>query len=142
MTVPAALRELEKIEMVRRTDGRYRLDHAVTKKQKTILSAFLDLMKTVSAAQQQRSAVFWYQASHCDGEKGTAMARTRSIASIESEIQKTEAELSALSKKYDETAERLKDLQKQKQDYENRQIIEAYRKSNKSLDEVMIFLGE
>ena len=46
------------------------------------------------------------------------------------------------SKKYDETAERLKDLQKQKQDYENRQIIEAYRKSNKSLDEVMIFLGE
>lgn len=72
----------------------------------------------------------------------TAMARTRSIASIESEIQKTEAELSALSKKYDETAERLKDLQKQKQDYENRQIIEAYRKSNKSLDEVMIFLGE
>ena len=70
------------------------------------------------------------------------MARTRSIASIESEIQKTEAELSALSKKYDETAERLKDLQKQKQDYENRQIIEAYRKSNKSLDEVLIFLGE
>lgn len=70
------------------------------------------------------------------------MARTRSIASIESEIQKTEAELSALSKKYDETAEWLKDLQKQKQDYENRQIIEAYRKSNKSLDEVMIFLGE
>ena len=70
------------------------------------------------------------------------MARTRSIASIESEMQKTEAELSALSKKYDETAERLKDLQKQKQDYENRQIIEAYRKSNKSLDEVMIFLGE
>ena len=70
------------------------------------------------------------------------MAGTRSIASIESEIQKTEAELSALSKKYDETAERLKDLQKQKQDYENRQIIEAYRKSNKSLDEVMIFLGE
>ena len=87
-------------------------------------------MKTVSAAQQQRSAVFWYQASHClTAKRRTAMARTRSIASIESEIQKTEAELSALSKKYDETAERLKDLQKQKQDYENRQIIEAYRKS-------------
>ena len=40
MTVPAALRELEKIEMVRRTNGQYRLDHAVTRKQKTILSAF------------------------------------------------------------------------------------------------------
>ena len=38
MTVPAALRELEKIEMVRRNNGQYRLDHAVTRKQKTILS--------------------------------------------------------------------------------------------------------
>ena len=40
MTVPAALRELEKIEMVRRNNGQYRLDHAVSKKQKTILSSF------------------------------------------------------------------------------------------------------
>ncbi|MCD8293713.1 MAG: transposase [Clostridia bacterium] len=40
MTVPAALRELEKIEMVRRSSGQYRLDHAVTKRQKVILSAF------------------------------------------------------------------------------------------------------
>ena len=34
MTVPAALREREKIEMVKRTNGQYRLDHAVSKKQK------------------------------------------------------------------------------------------------------------
>jgi transposase len=40
MTVPAALRELEKIEMVRRSNGHYRLDHAVTKRQKIILSSF------------------------------------------------------------------------------------------------------
>lgn len=40
MTVPAALKELEKIEMIRLTDNVYRLDHAVTKTQKTILSAF------------------------------------------------------------------------------------------------------
>ena len=40
MTVPAALRELEKIEMVRLTDNIYHLDHAVTKTQKTILRAF------------------------------------------------------------------------------------------------------
>ena len=69
------------------------------------------------------------------------MTRTRLIASIESEIKNTEAELSVLSKKYDETSEGLKDMQKQKQDYENRQIIEAYCKSNKSLDEVMISSG-
>ena len=40
LTVPAAIRELEKIEMVRRNNGRYILDHAVTKKQKVILSSF------------------------------------------------------------------------------------------------------
>lgn len=40
MTVPAALKELEKIEMVRQYDGVYCLDHAVTATQKTILKAF------------------------------------------------------------------------------------------------------
>lgn len=40
MTVPAAIKELEKIEMVRLTDNKYRLDHAVTATQKTILKAF------------------------------------------------------------------------------------------------------
>ena len=40
MTVPAAIRELEKIEMVRRNGGSYRLDHAVTRTQKIILSSF------------------------------------------------------------------------------------------------------
>ena len=40
MTVPAALKELEKIEMVRRNNGKYHLDHAVSKKQRILLSAF------------------------------------------------------------------------------------------------------
>lgn len=40
MNVPAAIRELEKIEMIRQADGEYRLDHAVTATQKTILKAF------------------------------------------------------------------------------------------------------
>ena len=40
MTVPATIRELEKIEMVRRNNGVYKLDHAVTKTQKIILSSF------------------------------------------------------------------------------------------------------
>lgn len=40
LTVPAAIRELEKIEMTRHLDKIYRLDHAVTKTQKVILSAF------------------------------------------------------------------------------------------------------
>ena len=40
MTVPAAMRELDKIEMVRGFDRIYRLDHAITKTQKAILNAF------------------------------------------------------------------------------------------------------
>lgn len=40
MTVPAALKELNKIEMIRQADGVYRLDHAVSAVQKDILQAF------------------------------------------------------------------------------------------------------
>lgn len=40
MTVPAALKELEKIEMIRSSDRIYRMDHAVTATQKAILKAF------------------------------------------------------------------------------------------------------
>jgi len=40
MTVPAAIKEMEKIEMIRQLDGKYRLDHAVTATQKMILRAF------------------------------------------------------------------------------------------------------
>ena len=40
MTVPAALRELDKIEMIKGLDNEYRLDHAVTATQKAILAAF------------------------------------------------------------------------------------------------------
>lgn len=40
MTVPAALKELDKIELIRQADGIYRLDHAVTATQKDILQAF------------------------------------------------------------------------------------------------------
>lgn len=40
MTVPAALKELEKIEMLKGADNEYNLDYAVTATQKTILKAF------------------------------------------------------------------------------------------------------
>ena len=39
MAVPAAIKELEKIEMIRLSDGNYRLEHAVTSTQKEILKA-------------------------------------------------------------------------------------------------------
>lgn len=39
LTVPAAIKELDKIEMLRGSDGVYRLDHSLTAVQKTILNA-------------------------------------------------------------------------------------------------------
>ena len=40
MTVPAALKELDKIELIRQADKVYRLDHAITATQKDILQGF------------------------------------------------------------------------------------------------------
>ena len=51
MTVPAALKELEKIEMIKGADNIYRLDHAVTATQKAILKAF-----NITAANVQKQA--------------------------------------------------------------------------------------
>ena len=52
MTVPAALKELDKIEMLRQADGVYRLDHAVTATQKDIIQAF-----NITAANVKKEAV-------------------------------------------------------------------------------------
>lgn len=51
MTVPAAIRELEKIELLKGADNEYRLDYAVTATQKAILKAF-----GMSAADVQKQA--------------------------------------------------------------------------------------
>ena len=45
MTVPAAIRELEKIKIVRYIDHEYPMDYAVTATRKSILKAF-DLAET------------------------------------------------------------------------------------------------
>ncbi len=52
-TVPAAIRELEKIELCRHLDNVYRMDHAVTKTQREILSAF-----GIESAQVKYKAAF------------------------------------------------------------------------------------
>jgi transposase len=57
MTVPAALRELEKIEMVRRNNSTYKLDHAVTRTQKIILSSFGLDDDTVRKSAEQYSRI-------------------------------------------------------------------------------------
>ncbi|MBR3244471.1 MAG: DUF4315 family protein [Parasporobacterium sp.] len=68
------------------------------------------------------------------------MPRTRSISSIEAEIAKAEAELNKAQEKVDAISAKMLKLQKQKQEHEARQIMEAYKKSGKSLQELMTFL--
>ncbi len=59
MTAPAALRELEKIEMARLTDTKYHLDHAVTATQKEILDAFGLDVQNVKYRASEISKALW-----------------------------------------------------------------------------------
>ena len=69
------------------------------------------------------------------------MARTKTITSIETELAKAEAELTKTQKKVDSITAKVLKLQKQKQDYEAKQIMEAYKKSGKTFTELMTFLS-
>lgn len=68
------------------------------------------------------------------------MARTKSINSIETEITKITSELRKLQEKQDALSDRLLELQKQKKDYEAKQVMEAFQKSGRSFQELMTFL--
>ena len=68
------------------------------------------------------------------------MARTRSISLIETEINKVTDELQKAQEKVDDLTKRLLELQEQKQSIEAKQIMDAFRKSGKSMQELMTFL--
>ena len=68
------------------------------------------------------------------------MARTRSISSIDTEIKKIEEELIKVRKKQECLEDELLKLQKAKQEIETKQVMDAFRKSGKSMRELMIFL--
>ena len=69
------------------------------------------------------------------------MSRMRTISSIEAELTEAEANLAKAQEKIDALAAKVLSLQKQKQEYEAKQIIDAYRKSGKTLEELMTFLS-
>lgn len=69
------------------------------------------------------------------------MARMKSISSIETEITRLEAELVKAQERVDAISAKLLKAQEQKQEYEARQIMEAYGKSGKSFQEIMTFLN-
>jgi len=68
------------------------------------------------------------------------MACMRSISSIETEISKVDADLAKAQEKVDSLSNRLLDLQKLKQEIEAKKVMDAFRKSSKSMQELMTFL--
>ncbi|MEI3364357.1 MAG: DUF4315 family protein [Enterocloster sp.] len=68
------------------------------------------------------------------------MARKKSTESIDSEISKIKSDMARLQDRYDKLSEKLKVLQEQKWQQEAATIMDAYRRSGKSLDEIMTFL--
>ena len=69
------------------------------------------------------------------------MARTKSITSIETEITKINSDLTKLQEKQEVLSDRLLELQNQKKEHEAKQVMEAFQKSGKSLQELMTFLN-
>ncbi|PWT26038.1 DUF4315 family protein [Butyrivibrio fibrisolvens] len=68
------------------------------------------------------------------------MARMRSISSIETEISKVESDLLKAQERVDSLSARLLELQKTKQEIEAKKVMDAFRKSGKSIQELMTFL--
>mgnify|MGYP003419785643 FL=1 len=68
------------------------------------------------------------------------MAKMKSISAIETELKKAEDDLKKAQEKVDILSDRVLKLQQQKQEYESRKIIDAYKKSGKTLDELLTFL--
>jgi hypothetical protein len=98
MTVPAALKELEKIEMIRHMDNIYRLDHAVTATQKIILKAFGVDENYIQARSERLSAQLKV------AEMKEKMARMTNTVSIESKIIKAKENYEKAKMKYDAAA--------------------------------------
>ena len=68
------------------------------------------------------------------------MARSKSISTIDNEISKITDEIIKLRRKEELLTEKLHSLQKQKKDYEVKQVMDAFQKSGKSLQELLTFL--
>lgn len=68
------------------------------------------------------------------------MSRVKSITSLQNEIEKLTKELAKLKDKEDAITSRLLALQKEKQEHEAKQLMDAFHKSGKTMQELMTFL--
>lgn len=73
-------------------------------------------------------------------KRNTSMPRKKSIETINAEIEKTKSAIDKVQKRYNDLLDKLKNLEDQKRNREMEVIMAAYKKSSKSLSEIMIFL--
>ena len=133
MTVPAAIRELEKIEMTRQTDNVYRLDHAVTAKQKKILEAF-----------GMNEGNITYRAGEISNtlKKSNIQKERREINAelLDTKIEKAQKDLVKAKHRYDAAAATLKDLLDKRDALRQKKLLDAIAQSGRSYEEIMQYL--
>lgn len=69
------------------------------------------------------------------------MAKRKTLASIDRQIEKTKQQLQVVSKRYERLSKQLQALHKEREARQGEILAEALAKSSKSLDDVLTFLG-
>jgi len=69
------------------------------------------------------------------------MARTKTVASIDSEIARTQDALVKAKARYDAVAKNLEELREKKREHQGKAIMDAFIKSGKSYEEILNFLN-
>ncbi len=67
------------------------------------------------------------------------MPRQKTMASYDKKLQKLKGQLAKAKLRYDALKDKIITLQNKKNEQEEKQILVAYRESNRSLKELMIF---
>ena len=134
MTVPAALKELEKIEMVRLTDNKYRIDHAVTATQKTILKAFGIDASIIKHYAEEISIKL---------EEAKKMGRTRKNEfsdTIEQQIEKAQIKVVKSKAAYESSVSSLQVLLDKRDAVRKDEIWKEILKSEKTYEEILRYI--
>ena len=134
MTVQAALKELEKIEMVRLTDNKYRLDYAVTATQKTILKAFGMDASIIKHCAEEISIKL---------EEAKKMGRTRKNEfsdTIEQQIEKAQIKVVKSKAAYESSVSSLQVLLDKRDAVRKDELWKAILKIEKTYEEILRYV--
>ncbi len=134
MTVQAALKELEKIEMVRLTDNQYRLDHAVKATQKIILKAFGMDASIIKHYAEEISIKL---------EEAKKMGRTRKNEfsdTIEQQIEKAQIKVVKSKAAYESSVSSLQVLLDKRDAVRKDELWKEILKSEKTYEEILRYI--